>query len=142
MNKKIRISKANNNCYACYARRYRFLKKESGHVVVILSPSNSNFRSVGQYYQEFNPVADEDIIEIAKATSLGSFISKSIIKAHYGRIWVESNYSKGRNGATFRFSFPFSNNNNAKKMRIMIMITVKKIEVIIKLLNRLGEIND
>ncbi|MGA7898089.1 MAG: phosphoribosyltransferase family protein [Nitrososphaeraceae archaeon] len=46
------------------------LKKESDHVVVILSPSNSGFRSVGQYYQEFNPVTDEDLIEIMKPRNI------------------------------------------------------------------------
>lgn len=46
------------------------LKKESDHVVVILSPSNSVFRSVGQYYQEFNPVTDEDVIEIMKPRNI------------------------------------------------------------------------
>ena len=46
------------------------LKKESDHVVVILSPSNSVFRSVGQYYQEFSPVTDEDVIEIMKPRNI------------------------------------------------------------------------
>lgn len=78
----------------------------------------------------------------SSGTSLGSFISRSIIEARRGRLWVESNNSKGKNGATFRFSLPFSNDNNVKKMRIMIMIAVKKIEVITKLLNLLGEIDD
>jgi predicted phosphoribosyltransferase len=46
------------------------LKKESDHVVIILTPSNSSFRSVGQYYQEFNPVTDEQVIEIMKARNI------------------------------------------------------------------------
>jgi predicted phosphoribosyltransferase len=46
------------------------LRKESHHVVVILSPSNSIFRSVGQYYQEFDPVSDEEVIQIMKSRNI------------------------------------------------------------------------
>ncbi len=46
------------------------LMKESHHVVVILSPSNSIFRSVGQYYQEFDPVSDEEVIQIMKSRNI------------------------------------------------------------------------
>ena len=35
------------------------LKREADHVEVILSPSTSNFKSVGQYYQSFEVVTDE-----------------------------------------------------------------------------------
>lgn len=42
------------------------LKREGDHVEVILSPSTSNFKSVGQYYQSFEPVTDEQVIEIMK----------------------------------------------------------------------------
>jgi putative phosphoribosyl transferase len=40
------------------------LKKEAGHIEVITSPSTSNFKSVGQYYQSFEPVTDEQVIQI------------------------------------------------------------------------------
>jgi predicted phosphoribosyltransferase len=46
------------------------LRKESHHVVVILSPSNSIFRSVGQYYQEFDPVSDEEVVQIIKSRNI------------------------------------------------------------------------
>jgi putative phosphoribosyl transferase len=39
------------------------LKQEADVVEVITSPSG-NFRAVGQYYQEFNPVSDEQVIKI------------------------------------------------------------------------------
>ena len=41
-------------------------------------------------------------------TGLGLFISKSIIKAHGGKIWGKNNYPEGK-GATFGFSLPLHN---------------------------------
>ena len=41
------------------------LRREADDVEVILSPS-SNFKSVGQYYQSFEPITDEQVIEIMK----------------------------------------------------------------------------
>ncbi len=43
------------------------LRRESDHVEVILSPSTFNFKSVGQYYQSFEPVTDEQVIEITES---------------------------------------------------------------------------
>ncbi len=40
-----------------------------------------------------------------KGTGLGLFVSKSIIQAHQGRIWVQNN-TEGEKGATFCFSLP------------------------------------
>ena len=40
------------------------LRRESDHVEVISSPSTFNFKSVGQYYQSFEPVTDEQVINI------------------------------------------------------------------------------
>jgi putative phosphoribosyl transferase len=40
------------------------LKNEADHVVFLTSPSNSSFRSVEQYYQSFEAVEDNDVIEI------------------------------------------------------------------------------
>jgi putative phosphoribosyl transferase len=43
------------------------LKKEADHVEIITSPSTSNFKSVGQYYQSFEPVTDEQVIDIMRS---------------------------------------------------------------------------
>jgi len=40
-----------------------------------------------------------------KGTGLGLFVSKSIIQAHGGRIWVQNN-TEGEKGATFCFTLP------------------------------------
>lgn len=42
------------------------LKNEADHVEVITSPSTYNFKSVGQYYQNFEPVTDEQVIDVMK----------------------------------------------------------------------------
>lgn len=42
------------------------LKKEANHVEVITSPSSSKFKSVGQYYHDFEPITDEQVINIMK----------------------------------------------------------------------------
>jgi predicted phosphoribosyltransferase len=40
------------------------LKKEADAIEVITSPSLSHFRFVEQFYQNFDPVTDEQVIEI------------------------------------------------------------------------------
>ena len=40
------------------------LGKEADHLEVVTTPSVSNFRSVGQYYQSFEAISDEQVIEI------------------------------------------------------------------------------
>ena len=51
------------------------LKKEAAdHVEVITSPPTSQFKSVGQYYQSFEPVTDEQVIEIMKKRKLSSLL--------------------------------------------------------------------
>jgi predicted phosphoribosyltransferase len=46
------------------------LRREADHIEVITSPSTSNFKSVGQYYQSFEPVTDEQVIEIMRNWNL------------------------------------------------------------------------
>jgi predicted phosphoribosyltransferase len=46
------------------------LKKEANHVEVIISPSTSSFKSVGQYYQSFEQVTDKQVIEIMRRRGL------------------------------------------------------------------------
>jgi putative phosphoribosyl transferase len=46
------------------------LKNEVEHVEVVTKPSLSNFKYVGQYYQEFAPVTDEQVIQIMKSRKL------------------------------------------------------------------------
>jgi putative phosphoribosyl transferase len=40
------------------------LKKESDDVQAVIVPSTTNFRSVGQYYEDFDPVGDEEVAKI------------------------------------------------------------------------------
>ena len=50
------------------------LKKEADHVEVIISPSSSSFKSVGQYYQSFEQVTDEQVIEIIRKRGIHRFL--------------------------------------------------------------------
>jgi predicted phosphoribosyltransferase len=42
------------------------LKKECDHLEIIAKPSLSNFYSLSQYYKDFNPITDEQVLEILK----------------------------------------------------------------------------
>jgi putative phosphoribosyl transferase len=44
------------------------LREESDYVETITVPSDSAFQSVGQYYQNFQPVEDGQVIEIMNNT--------------------------------------------------------------------------
>jgi putative phosphoribosyl transferase len=46
------------------------LKKEADHVEVIIAPSTSSFKSVGQYYQSFEQVTDEQVMAIMRRRGL------------------------------------------------------------------------
>ncbi len=48
------------------------------------------------------------VTKFESGLGLGLYISKSIIKAHGGKIWAENN--KDGNGAIFNFSLPLSDN--------------------------------
>ena len=46
------------------------LRREAiDHIEVIARPSTSNFKSVGQYYKSFEPVSDEQVLEILNKSS-------------------------------------------------------------------------
>ncbi len=48
------------------------LREESDYVETVTVPSDSSFKSVGRYYQNFLPVEDEQVIGIMKKlTCLG-----------------------------------------------------------------------
>ena len=45
-------------------------KKDADHIEIIISPSTYSFRSVGQYYQSFEPVEDEQVMQMMKSRGL------------------------------------------------------------------------
>lgn len=51
---------------------FEILKIECYMVVTGTTPSSSVFKTVGQYYQEFKPIEDEQVIEICKRRELFS----------------------------------------------------------------------
>lgn len=42
------------------------LKEECDHLEIITKPSLSKFQTVSQYYKDFNPITDEQVVEILK----------------------------------------------------------------------------
>ena len=40
------------------------LKREAGNIEVITSPSTSNYKSVGQYFQSFEPLTNEKLFRL------------------------------------------------------------------------------
>jgi two-component system sensor histidine kinase VicK len=50
-------------------------------------------------------VFEKFVTKSEKGTGLGLFVSKSIVQAHEGRIWVQNN-TDGEKGATFYFTLP------------------------------------
>jgi signal transduction histidine kinase len=50
-------------------------------------------------------VFEKFVTKSEKGTGLGLFVSKSILQAHEGRIWVQNN-TEGEKGATFYFTLP------------------------------------
>jgi hypothetical protein len=51
---------------------FEILKQECDMVVIGTTPSSSNFKTVSQYYQEFKPVEDEQVIEVSNRRKLRS----------------------------------------------------------------------
>ena len=57
-----------------------------------------------------------------KGTGLGLYISKNIIKAHGGKIWIETNNnnnSTDERGAIFKFTLPLSNHNDNNNFKYL-----------------------
>ncbi len=51
---------------------FEALKSECDMVVTGTTPSSSVFKTVGQYYQEFKPVEDEQVIEVCRRRDMSS----------------------------------------------------------------------
>ena len=49
---------------------FEALKRECDMVITGTTPSSSTFKTVGQYYQEFKPVEDEQVIEVCRRRKL------------------------------------------------------------------------
>lgn len=75
-------------------------EKKNGQVIVSVRDTGTGIDSdiMPRLFSKFATKSD-------KGTGLGLFISRSIIEAHDGRIWCESNPGRG---ATFSFSLPAS----------------------------------
>ena len=79
-------------------------KEEGGEIVVAVTDSGmgiskENFQKLFGRFQQ----VDSSSTRAQGGTGLGLAISKSIIEAHKGRIWVDSEYGKG---STFSFALP------------------------------------
>ncbi|MHA2180143.1 MAG: PAS domain-containing sensor histidine kinase [Promethearchaeota archaeon] len=84
---------------------------ENSSVIISIKDNGIGFtkREKSQIFRQFGKINRQDLgLDLAiEGSGLGLFISKRIIEAHDGQIWVES---EGRNkGATFSFSLPLKN---------------------------------
>lgn len=81
-----------------------FSRVTPAEVVISVSDEGSGIAEADQsrLFTRFQRL-DNALTRRAPGTGLGLFLSKSIIDAHGGRIWVESD---GRHGSTFSFSLP------------------------------------
>jgi signal transduction histidine kinase len=76
-------------------------RKENSHITVTVKDSGSGIDSdvLPKLFTKF-------VTKSEKGTGLGLYIAKSIIEAHGGKIWAESN-NDGK-GATFTFTLPLT----------------------------------
>jgi signal transduction histidine kinase len=73
--------------------------KDDNYITITIKDSGSGIDSdvLPKLFNKF-------VTKSEKGTGLGLFISKSIIKAHGGKIWAKNN--DDRKGATFTFTLP------------------------------------
>jgi len=76
-------------------------RKENNHITITVKDSGSGIDSdvLPKLFTKF-------VTKSEKGTGLGLYIAKSIIEAHGGKIWAESN--KDGKGATFTFTLPLT----------------------------------
>ena len=92
----------------------KFTKNEAGDILVTTKMGDDNDQIVFSVKDTGEGIDHEVLPKLfskfntksTSGTGLGLFISKSIIEAHGGRIWVGNNTD--RKGATFAFSLPLS----------------------------------
>jgi len=80
-------------------------EKVDGHAIVSINDSG-----IGIDPEILPRLFEKFASKSFQGTGLGLFISKSIVKAHGGKIWAKNN-SDGK-GATFAFSLPINKENN------------------------------
>ncbi len=88
-------------------------KLENNQVITSVSDTGVGIpqEAIPRLFTKFFRVKGSLVELGAKGTGLGLYISKNIINAHGGRIWVESEEGKG---STFSFSLPLKRDKGAK----------------------------
>lgn len=94
----------------------KFTKK--GSITVITEIMSNEVKVIvkdtgtGIHHEVFPKLFSKFVTRSDRGTGLGLFISKSIIEAHGGKIWAESNSQQ--EGATFIFTLPLLDETNVK----------------------------